>query len=34
MKTNLLKYMAGICFCLLTASLAFAGDNYLSLIHI
>ena len=28
MKTNLLKYMAGICFCLLTASLAFAGDNY------
>lgn len=28
MKTNLLKYMAGICFGLLTVSLAFAGDNY------
>ena len=28
MKMNLLKYMAGICFGLLTVSLAFAGDNY------
>ena len=28
MKTNLLKYMAGICFGLLTVSLAFASDNY------
>lgn len=28
MRTDFLKYTAGVCFCLLTASLASAGEDY------